>query len=243
MSGANLKMANETRAAIKRYNDWEKAGRPPVKVSQKKEIVKISPDEKIVPLYNYLKQKIDRRYYLTDKGTALSFEKGNEKVLRGTLDKDGYVKINISGKILSLHRAVWFSFAYADKGLSDLKDTNLVYWKTVNTNIAKIAKNEKAEIHHIDKDRQNNALSNLNIIPNQGMHNRLKGIHNFNDFMKEMLNFESSKPVTILIDGKEKGKVLGGANNIPGLTDAIQDLLEHGELHVYTKQEPGETSN
>lgn len=200
----------KTIGAINSFKKWNKERTP---ISNKDgKVYKFTKKERIVPLYDYLLHKLNKRYYVTEKGVILSFVEGKPLALSPTPDK-GYLKFSTSESTLNVHRAVWFSFAY--DSLTNGSEFPLTYQITVETikDLKKIT--SEIEVNHIDENRKNNKLSNLRLM-DKVYNILLRDL--FNDDMTEENKFkkfvEISKLMpqdspTIIKDGDidNKGKI------------------------------------
>ena len=146
---------------------------------------KAEDGEKFVPVYNWFDDRLEYGYAVSDYGNVISFTGEEPSMLKKTPIYD-YLQVTLSirqkgtdkaePKTFRIHRLVWFSFTYdmLDKQeklppqyyeIRDLKD------------LKKLAKSdiEVREVHHIDAQKGNNLLSNLELLP-ENIHDILHGV-------------------------------------------------------------------
>lgn len=147
-------------------------------------IYKFTNKERIVPLYDYELHKLNKKYYVTEKGVIISFIDGKALVLSPSLSK-GYLKFSTSKSSLTVHRAVWFSFAY--DSITNGTEPPLTYQITVETLADLKAITSDIEVNHIDTNPKNNKLNNLRLM-DQVYNILLRDL--FNDNMTEENKFK-----------------------------------------------------
>lgn len=159
---------SNTKRAIREFKKWD-SDRYPLYNSDNEEFT--CEGERFVPAYDYHNQRVDKKYYVSDKGNVLSFVFfGTDKpiVMKQASDKRGYM---LCGNSWRVHKLVWFSFAAdALENGTDFPDFYGVDIKTMK-DLKKMARaikeNEKKgidegeEIHHMDKNPKNNSIANL----------------------------------------------------------------------------------
>ena len=159
---------SNTKKAIREFKKWD-SDRYPLYNSDNEEFT--CEGERFVPAYDYHNQRVDKKYYVSDKGNVLSFVFfGTDKpiVMKQSPDKRGYM---LCGNSWRVHKLVWFSFAAdALENGTDFPDFYGVDIKTMK-DLKKMARaikeNEKKgidegeEIHHMDKNPKNNSIANL----------------------------------------------------------------------------------
>ena len=161
----------KTREANKMAKKWLEE-RTPLKDSYGK-TYKFTKRERIVPLYDYRSHKLNKRYYVTDRGVIISFQQSEPTVIH-QVQENGYCKFSTSENPLYVHRAVWFSFAY--DALINGTELPLTYQIKVETlkDLKKITSD--IEVNHI-KGRSNK-LSNLRLME-QPLNLLLRNLFNF----------------------------------------------------------------
>lgn len=206
------KKQSNTKRAIKEFEKWN-SERYPLYDRNGENKFTAADDERFVPLYDYLNQEMRYSYYVSNKGTVLSFTFHGIKtpyVMKQTLDRRGYL---LCGKGWHVHRLVWFSFAtdalINGTEFPDSYGINIQNMGDLNrlARAASTIRREKAEINHIDKNTQNNDLSNLQC-NKEVMHSLLHSLEKLKSEEDRLERLSKSraigvdKPTLIFLDDK-----------------------------------------
>lgn len=174
----------ETRKRNNRFNDFIE--NPVITNSETGDIEwKAKDGERFVHVYNWYDDRLEAGYAVSDYGTVISFT--DEKPLIFSQPAvEGYKEVSLSirqketGKVKSktfrVHRLVWFSFTY-DMLKNNEKLPSQYYEIRSLEDLAKLAKSdiEVREVHHMDGQKGNNLLSNLELLP-EDIHDILHGV-------------------------------------------------------------------
>ena len=137
--------------------------------------------EEFVPMYDYRPKNkgestgikgIDKKYYVSNLGVVLSFNfsktgKQNRPIVLSQSKSSGSYKVVAGGR--KVHLLVFYSFAYASlNGDTDLKvdfGDAKVYEKEALKKIIRMVSRKSGgkEVHHINRDRGDNRLENLQL--------------------------------------------------------------------------------
>lgn len=117
-------------------------------------------------------------YQCYEDGRIYSKNYNKKKFLKGVVNKDGYVQVGLkcidkNYRIFMWHRVIWTAF---------------------NGEIS-----EELQVNHIDENKQNNTLSNLNLMTPK--ENSNWGTHNKRNAAKQINNPLKSKQVVAVKDG------------------------------------------
>lgn len=113
--------------------------------------------------YNLKKQKVDRRYRVTEDGRVISFIEKEPHFISQFPNYYDRMRVSLSGaKNIFVSKLIWFSFAAnAIMNQTEMPDSQ-VEIKTMEE-LAVIARNENRIIHHEDSIKENNSISNLEL--------------------------------------------------------------------------------
>ena len=113
--------------------------------------------------YNFMTQKVDRRYRVTEDGRVISFRGEKPQFLSQFPNAYGRLRVALPGaKNTFVHKLIWFSFA-ADSIMNKTEmPSSQVEIKTMDE-LAAIARDENRVVHHKDNNKNNNAISNLEL--------------------------------------------------------------------------------
>lgn len=114
------------------------------------------------------------RYWISNKGELISLVREQPRYKHFRDNGSGYYQTIINGKMYYLHRLLAFAFNQ-DKIKEQFK--------------------EVLEVHHLDRNRQNNNLDNL-VIVSKAKHKAIHSIWNKLDKWR-VIPWEESKPQTI----------------------------------------------
>lgn len=174
----------ETRKRNNRFNDFIE--NPVITNSETGDIEwKAKDGERFVHVYNWYDDRLEAGYAVSDYGTVISFTDENPLIFSQPA-VEGYKEVSLSirqketGKVKSktfrVHRLVWFSFTY-DMLKNNEKLPSQYYEIRSLEDLAKLAKSdiEVREVHHMDGQKGNNLLSNLELLP-EDIHDILHGV-------------------------------------------------------------------
>ena len=118
--------------------------------------------EEMVRCYDFKTFKEHKYHFVTNFGRTITLWRDTPYFLKQSPNEQGYL---LFGNWTYVHRAVWFSFAYdAIKNKKEMPDNYKLPEgiSSSKTNLRKIAKaSHTYEIHHEDKNPQNNHITNL----------------------------------------------------------------------------------
>lgn len=128
--------------------------------------------------------EVNERYYITSEGNVLSRHKSVEKTLKNVIDKSGYYFVNLRGKkknkIGKIHRLIALAFIENPEN--------------------------KPFVNHIDGDKTNNSINNLEWVTNAentnhavrtGLHNHGKAVLQLDMNNKILNRFASAQEAAI----------------------------------------------
>jgi len=156
-----------TRQAQKAFTAWNQ-NRTPLPTYKGKEIWKPSPEEVFVMVWDEDKKDYAKRYYVSNYGSVLSFDKPqNPTCLKSDHDGELYRKVSLNGTKY-VHRIMWFSFA-AD-ALEKGEPVPDIFGETLTCidDLKKVAQSddhEQFDVHHKNENPEFNYLANLVLLP------------------------------------------------------------------------------
>ena len=175
----------DSKWAMDIFEEWVKNPYPVY--DSENELFVPSEDEKFYPAFDYihkngdgyLEPRIDYRYYVSNKGHVLSINKRNSpllmKVVYGASQSREYGSVSIgsskgnkgcNGDSVRIHKLVWFSYmAYVLENGGDLPYYYGVVIDSLDDLIALSKQTGEYEVHHINENKQDNNLENLEFLP------------------------------------------------------------------------------
>ena len=180
----------------------------------------IADNERLVPLFNYRKCKVEPYKLVTEGGHIITFELtgtrigwwlGESPANKG--DPTSYLKFGAaSGPFV--HIAVWYSFAYAALTTGDmtLMPMSEIPIRTVDDLMSTLPLEEKGYVvHHIKQwNGGNNDLANLELIRDR-THSQMHSAKRAKDEagrLKELRKIPTDKPEIFQIEGECTAKII-----------------------------------
>lgn len=174
----------ETRKRNNRFNDFIE--NPVITNSATGDVEwKAKDGERFVHAYNWYDDRLEAGYAVSDYGTVISFTDEKPLILSQPA-VEGYKEVSLTvrqketgearSRTFRVHRLVWFSFTY-DMLKNNEKLPSQYYEIRSLEDLAKLAKSdiEVREVHHMDGQKGNNLLSNLELLP-KDIHDILHGV-------------------------------------------------------------------
>lgn len=147
MNNQRNKEATKTKRAKKLFKQWQDGE---LWISD----LTVRPDEIFVPIWDERLQKINYRYYVSNYGQVLSFINPEPKVLKNYEVTGKYLEC---GNKWRVNRLVWFSFMVDAIRRNQQLDPEYDEIRSIND----LRKLRDVNIHHVDKNPQNNQFINL----------------------------------------------------------------------------------
>jgi hypothetical protein len=179
-------------------------------------------DELFVPLFHYKEDKdlkryrnatpvwgkLDSKYLVSNKGHVISFKfhGTDEPILMHQTEKpdpNRNISYMVVGDAWNVHQLVWFSFAAdAIENGYELPSTYGITTKELKT-LGRLKKLKDFEIHHRDKNPQNNCLDNLECDSDRihAFLHELDRLETESERLTEIRSYQFDNPTMIQLDG------------------------------------------
>lgn len=154
--GTNI---SKSKQAQKAFKQWTKEAYPIYNEANQQLI--LHPDEVFVEVWDYPHKRRKCSHYVSNYGNVISFSTP-EKPLWLTASEDSKTNYLTVGDAWKVHRLVWLSFA-ADNLRNHVPVRGNNYGIKFTATL-KTIKSDK-QVHHIDNNRANNKLDNLQLLP------------------------------------------------------------------------------